>query len=56
MNENWKLRLGDFECARDSSLKMRIFLCAKCQVEFRRHGARKRDGQYALELHLIFFS
>ena len=30
------------------------FLCAKCQVEFRRHGARKRDGQCTLKLHLIF--
>ena len=30
------------------------FMCAICQVEFRRHGARKRDGQCTLKLHLIF--
>ena len=30
------------------------FLCTKCQIEFRHHGARKRDSQCTLELHLIF--
>ena len=30
------------------------FLCAKFQVEFRRHGARKQGGQCTLSLHLIF--
>ena len=41
--------------ARETTLSKCVFLCAKCQVEFRHHGARKRDGQCAHKLHLIFF-
>ena len=34
MNENWKLRLCDFECARDNSLKMRIFCVQNVKSSF----------------------
>ena len=36
--------------------KTAYFLCAKCQVKFRRHGARQRGGQCTLAQHLIFLS
>ena len=44
MNENWKLRLCTLS-ARETTLSKCVFLCAKCQIEFRRHVARKGGGQ-----------
>ena len=34
MNENWKLRLCDFECKGDNSLKMRIFCVQNVKSSF----------------------